>query len=137
MNTTDQGLTACSTVGDNSYTTSDAGATVDTQCYKACTVANANINHATAVNGNEYYGAGVDTCVATACEDGYSVSSDICTGNVITINWNGATAAAIAANNAGTAIYGGDIRTPQSYDPSQVPAGKHFVGWKFRKPVQN
>ena len=131
MNITDQGLTACSSVGDNSYTISDAGATADTQCYKTCTIA-----HATTVTGNDYYGAGVDTCVATACEDGYSVSSDICTGNIITINWNGATAAAIAANNAGTAVYGGDIRTPQSVDPSQIPAGKHFVGWKFRKTPQ-
>jgi hypothetical protein len=132
MNITDQGLTACSSVGDNSYTTSDAGATADTQCYKTCTIA-----HATTVTGNDYYGAGVDTCVATACEDGYSVSSDICTGNIITINSNGATAAAIAANNAGRAVYGGDIRTPQSIDPSQIPAGKHFVGWKFRKTPQN
>ena len=55
------------------YPNSDAGAGADTQCYTACTVANANIAHATAVSGNDYYGTGVDTCGATACETGYHV----------------------------------------------------------------
>ena len=55
------------------YPNSAEGAGADTQCYTACTVANANIAHATAVTGNDYYGAGVDTCGATACETGYHV----------------------------------------------------------------
>ncbi len=55
------------------YENSDAGAGADTQCYTACTVANANIAHATAVSGNDYYGTGTDTCGATKCETGYHV----------------------------------------------------------------
>ena len=55
------------------YENSAEGAGADTQCYTACTVATANIAHATAVTGNDYYGTGVDTCGATACETGYHV----------------------------------------------------------------
>ncbi len=55
------------------YPNSANGASADTQCYTACTVANANIAHATAVSGNDYYGTGTDTCGATACETGYHV----------------------------------------------------------------
>ena len=69
------GQHACSTAGDGSYTSSAAGANENTACYKSCTVANANIAHATAVTGNDYYGAGTDTCSATSCENGYHVYS--------------------------------------------------------------
>ena len=55
------------------YPNSANGASADTQCYTTCTVATANIAHATAVSGNDYYGTGVDTCGATACETGYHV----------------------------------------------------------------
>ena len=55
------------------YENSAEGAGADTQCYTACTVATANIAHATAVSGNDYYGTGTDTCGATACETGYHV----------------------------------------------------------------
>ncbi len=55
------------------YPNSAEGAGADTQCYTACTVATANIAHATAVSGNDYYGTGTDTCGATACETGYHV----------------------------------------------------------------
>ena len=55
------------------YPNSANGASADTQCYTACTVASANIAHATAVTGNDYYGTGVDTCSATKCETGYHV----------------------------------------------------------------
>ncbi len=55
------------------YPNSAEGAGADTQCYTACTVATANIAHATAVFGNDYYGTGTDTCGATACETGYHV----------------------------------------------------------------
>ena len=63
------GKTACPSTHPNSV----QGAGADTQCYTACTVATANIAHATAVSGNDYYGSGVDTCGATACETGYHV----------------------------------------------------------------
>ncbi len=55
------------------YPNSVNGASADTQCYTACTVANANIAHATAVDGNDYYGTGTDTCTPTGCETGYHV----------------------------------------------------------------
>ena len=55
------------------YPNSANGASADTQCYTACTLETANIAHAKAVAGNDYYGTGVDTCGATACETGYHV----------------------------------------------------------------
>ncbi len=67
-----QGLTSCSTL-DGGFTSSDAGATANTDCYKACTTT--NVAHSTAVTGNDYYGAGVDTCSATGCENGYHTHS--------------------------------------------------------------
>ena len=64
----------CDETGQHScpsgYPNSAMGSSESTQCYTACTVANANIAHATAVSGNDYNG-GTDTCSATACEDGY------------------------------------------------------------------
>ena len=51
-----------------------------------------------------------------------------CVANTITINWNGTSAAEINANQAGSAYYGGDVRTPRSATP--VP-GKIFQGWMF------
>jgi len=63
---------ACSSLGDGSYTNSAAGATADTQCYKAC----ASIAHAT-VTGNDYYGAGTDTC-SFECDDGYADNNGVC-----------------------------------------------------------
>ena len=59
------------------YPSSDAGAGAQTQCYTACTVANANIAHATAVGGNDYFGDGADACYATACDTGYHVDGDV------------------------------------------------------------
>ena len=57
------------------YPNSDAGASADTQCYTACSVD--MFAHATAVSGNDYYGTGVDTCSATACETGYHTDAKI------------------------------------------------------------
>ena len=68
-----QGLTSC----PSSYPNSSTGASAQTQCYTACTVSVANIAHATAVTGNDYYGTGTDTCAATACENGYHVLNEI------------------------------------------------------------
>ncbi len=69
VETADNSIAQCPT----GYPNSANGASADTQCYTACTVATANIAHATAVSGNDYYGGGVDTCGATACETGYHV----------------------------------------------------------------
>ena len=70
--TNDQGLTAC----PNGYPNSDAGASTNTQCYTTCTDKSV-IAHATAVAGNDYYGNGVDTCYATACDNGYHTYNGI------------------------------------------------------------
>ena len=69
----DQGITAC----PGGYPNSAAGAGAQNQCYTACTLATANIAHATAVDGNDYYGDGADTCVATDCDPGYHVNNEI------------------------------------------------------------
>ena len=132
MDSTAQGLTACPT----GFTSSTAGATTDTQCYRACDVNNmgttiTTIAHASTLSGNDYYGNGTDTCAVSACENGYHVDNNACVANTITINWNGATAAAISANNAGTTTYGGDIRTPLK---AIEKPGMIFKGWKFSKP---
>ena len=68
-----QGLTSC----PSGYPNSSTGASKQTQCYTACTLSVANIAHATAVTGNDYYGTGTDTCAATACENGYHVLNEI------------------------------------------------------------
>ncbi len=71
--TTDQGISSC----PSGYPNSAAGASSDTQCYTACTVSSANIEHATAVDGNDYYNTDADTCAATACEGGYHVDGSV------------------------------------------------------------
>ncbi len=65
-----QGATSC----PSGYPNSAAGASSNTQCYTTCTVNSANIEHATAVAGNDYYNTDADTCSATACENGYHVN---------------------------------------------------------------
>ena len=65
------GVNTCPT----SHPNSAEGAGADTQCYTACTVD--MVAKATAVTGNDYYGSGVDTCSATACETGYHVEGNI------------------------------------------------------------
>ena len=70
VETADNSIAQCPT----GYPNSANGASADTQCYTACTVATANIAHATAVSGNDYFGTGTDTCYATACDKGYHVN---------------------------------------------------------------
>lgn len=53
-----------------------------------------------------------------------------CEANTINITWEGATQAAVEANNAGSTVYEGDIRTPSEAIPV---TGKSFKGWKFIK----
>ena len=57
----------------------------------------------------------------------------MCEANTITINWGDTDAADVTANNAGTATYGSDIRTPVK---AQTKKGKTFTGWLFSKPTQ-
>ena len=69
-----QGATACSTLSGG-YNSSAAGASAETDCYKACTTA--SVAHSTAVTGNDYYGAGTDTCSATTCENGWHLNPGV------------------------------------------------------------
>ena len=62
------------------------------------------------------------------CENGYNLSNNVCVANVINITWDNASGDDIAANDAGTVTYGGDIRTPKK---AQHINGKIFVGWTF------
>jgi len=59
-----------------------------------------------------------------------------CVANSITVHWTGATPAQISATSAGSAVYGGNIKTPSGYDTSDVPPGQKFAGWKFLSPEQ-
>ncbi len=62
------------------------------------------------------------------CENGYNLSNNVCVANVINITWDNASGNDIAANDAGTVTYGGDIRTPKK---AQHINGKIFTGWTF------
>ncbi len=73
VETADNSIAQCPT----GYPNSDAGAGAQNQCYTACTVATANIAHATAVGGNDYFGDGADACYATACDKGYHINGEI------------------------------------------------------------
>ena len=69
--------------------------------------------------------------VANSCPTGHSPNANdptVCDPNVITIIWEGADQSAITANNAGTTVYGGDIRTPTQ---AQHVPGKTFQYWRF------
>ena len=56
-----------------------------------------------------------------------------CEANTITIHWDDASQTDIDANNAGTATYGSDVRTPVK---AQTKKGKTFRGWRFSAPEQ-
>ena len=56
-----------------------------------------------------------------------------CEANTITINWSDADANDISANNAGTATYGSDVRTPVK---AATKKGQTFRGWRFSAPEQ-
>lgn len=57
-----------------------------------------------------------------------------CDANIITIRWGDTDDADVTANNAGTATYGSDIRTPVK---AQTKPGKTFKGWRFSAPAQS
>ena len=78
--TSAQGIESC----PSGFGSSAAGSSSNTQCYRACDVNNmgangsiANIAHATAISGNDYYGSGTDTCEPTACENGWHVKESL------------------------------------------------------------
>jgi hypothetical protein len=79
VETADNSIAQCPT----GYPNSANGASADTQCYTACTLASANIAHATAVTGNDYYGTGTDTCEPTACMAGWHVKPGLDIGATI------------------------------------------------------
>ena len=79
VETANNSIAQCPTTHPNSA----EGAGADTQCYTACTVATANIAHATAVSGNDYFGTGVDTCEPTACVAGWHVKPGLDIGETI------------------------------------------------------
>ena len=70
---------------------------------------------------------------ATQLFNSLYASAGRCDANVITINWGNADSEDITANNAGTARYGSDIRTPVK---AQTIPGKTFTGWRFVAPQQ-
>ncbi|MCR4918142.1 MAG: hypothetical protein K5912_04355 [Alphaproteobacteria bacterium] len=76
----------------------------------------------------EFASSGAYTNFRNAVFGTIQSGSATCEANTINIIWNGTTQEAIAANEAGTCVYDGDIRTPQS--ATHVP-GKTFTGWRF------
>ncbi len=117
-----------------SYPNSDEGATSTDECYTACTVSDFPANsHIASVTGKNYSGANVtDTCAIASCDTGYTLNNGACNANVISITWADASAEDIAANEAGTVTYGGDIRTPRK---AVHKPGKIFTGWTFVNPL--
>ncbi len=112
------------------FPNSDEGATSTDECYTACTVSDFPANsHIASVTGKNYSGANVtDTCAIASCDTGYTLNNGACNANVISITWADASAEDIAANEAGTVTYGGDIRTPRK---AVHKPGKIFTGWTF------
>lgn len=128
--TSANGATAC----PEGYTHSDSGASVNTQCYKACDVA--NFSHAATTTGNDYYGAGTDTCAIATCETGYSVgtqnSQSVCIANTISVRWGDKDGNVHETNQC---TYNGTLTTPTT-EP-EAPRGYHFIGWTFPVPKYN
>jgi len=116
------------------FPNSDEGAESTDECYTACTVSDFPANsHIASVTGKNYQGAGVtDTCAIATCDTGYTLNNGACNANVIQITWADASAEDIAANEAGTVTYGGDIRTPRK---AVHKPGKIFTGWTFVNPL--
>ena len=98
-----QGIESC----PNGFGNSATGSTSDTQCYRACDIANmgengsiANIAHAATLTGNDYYGDGTDTCVPATCVNGWHRKQD----TLATVIGNEAGTLAVYLSNSGTGI---------------------------------
>ena len=77
-------------------------------------------------------GDGYSTLTFRAVVFGSAIGGGLtCEANTITINWSDASQTDIDANNAGTATYGSDVRTPVK---ATTKKGKTFRGWRFSKP---
>ncbi len=70
----------------------------------------------------------------TAVFNAITPSAPSCEANEISITWADASAEDIAANDAGSVTYGGDIRTPKK---AVHKPGKIFTGWTFNTPSGN
>ena len=115
---TDQGLSPC----PDEFNKSDGGVSADIYCYTDCKLS--DFEYALGIDGRDYYGTGVDTCVVTDCRSGYHVENGMCATNTININWNQG--------------YGENsiMSTKCSYDEyiilpdDPVKPGYTFTGWK-------
>ena len=100
------GLNAC----PNGYAMSVAGASADTDCYRACTTT--DVAHSTAVTGGYYYGDN-NQCLATSCAIGWHVSntdnfpSNPINSAYVYVNPDGTTGRGITAPAQYTAEYYG------------------------------
>ena len=72
--------------------------------------------------------ANVDASAYRAAVFGSLDTETSCKANTIAITWADASAEDIAANDAGSVTYGGDIRTPKK---AVHKPGKIFTGWTF------
>jgi hypothetical protein len=102
----------------------------NTGCDEACASDCANIvgNNDSWVSAKPYIRSELFSSVT-----GGGSGTATCEANTITINWSNADANDISANNAGTATYGSDVRTPVK---AQTIKGKTFKGWRFSAPEQ-
>ena len=116
------GAISCSTLSGG-YTSSETGSTKPQDCFKTCST----VAHATGMSGNDYYGAGVDTCHVTGCEDGYgpNAGNTSCNPNTINLNWaNGGHGTAPTTPSSCT--YGRIFNMPSA----MTATGYTFNKWK-------
>ena len=90
--TEDQGIQSCPAEFANSV----AGAPTASACYTSCEIA--DVEHATAVSGDNYFGDGIDTCQPTECHAGWHVQPGV---NLREIIGNAAGVRAAYRNNSG------------------------------------
>jgi hypothetical protein len=115
-NSMSQSLTASWVINSDSYGVSDCAS----DCAGSC---------AYALRADDNYSLAFRSAVL----DTVPFSLATCEANTITIRWGDTDLADVTANNAGTATYGSDIRTPVK---AQTIKGKTFRGWRFSVPEQ-
>ncbi len=77
---------------------------------------------------NNLYGGGSSLAFRAGVFNSIPAGVASCDANEISITWADASAEDIAANDAGSVTYGGDIRTPKK---AVHKPGKIFTGWTF------
>ena len=105
-----QGISGC----PSEYPYSDAGAKTKSQCYRDCTgddVANAM----TAV-GRNYYGDGVDTCIATDCVSGWHLKPGINLEELVGSIYEGSNSEYMAGTNSAYINNAGEFIEYDMYD---------------------